>query len=350
MAPWVTFIFVLTLSIHQLNEAKVVHRIEVDAGRSSQTQLKDESDITRSEYRALISPVGDFDGILPKEAEKCDHGSWCRENAKVNEEKKPKERPKNDGENRQKKRDFSGELKEIRYYCPIGLWCINEARRGYESSHSLRQCPPGLWCKRNRMMWTFKDLFRNQAKRREVERPCQSDNQCSMNSETADAIHDAPRNCPPGLWCKRNRILTTTDKTLCPKGYQCSSKREVGFETASTIQNCPPGLWCKREAVLAKERTINHDVTGCTTDGLKCYDQPLNEDSRGLLKDQSISRKENDHNCSSGTWCSVKRDVASTVHKTPLHNCPPGLWCKRNRAKIRRDLSEQDDHVNHHVY
>ncbi|XP_015774070.1 PREDICTED: uncharacterized protein LOC107352252 [Acropora digitifera] len=331
MAPWVTFIYVLTLSIHQLNEAKVVHRIEVDAGRYSQTQLKDESDNTRSKYMALVSPVGeeksrsdekgvrkdvfDFNGIL-KESEKCGHGSWCQEKAKVNEDKNPKERPKNDGENSPKNSDVSGKLKEIRYFCPIGLWCINEVRRGYENSHSLRQCPPGLWCKRNRMMGTVKDLLRNQAKRREVER--------------ADTIHDGPRNCPPGLWCKRNRILTTTDKTLCPEGYQCSSKRGVGFETSSTIQNCPPGLWCKRDAVLAKERAINHDVTRCTTDGLKCYDQPLNKDSRGLLKDQSINRKENDHNCSSGTWCSVKRDVAGTVHTTPLRNCPPGLWCKRN--------------------
>lgn len=336
-----------------------MHRIEADAGRYSQTQLKDESDTTRSKYMGLMSPVGeeksgsgekgvrkdifDFDGIL-KESEKCVHGSWCRENAKGDEDKKPKERPKKDGKNGLKNNDFSGKLKEISHYCPIGLWCINEVRRGYENSHSLKQCPPGLWCKRNSIMWTVKDLFGNQAKRRPVERPCQSDNQCSMNSETVDAILDAPGKCPPGLWCKRNRILTTTDKTLCPKGYQCSSTREVGFETAPTIQNCPPGLWCKRDAALAKERVINPDVTRCKKDGLKCSDQPLNEDSRGLLKDQSINRKENDHSCSSGTWCSLKRDVAGTVHKMPLNNCPPGLWCKRNRAKVRRDdLSEQDD-------
>lgn len=373
MASNITGICLLILTICQLSEARMVHRRPaLDMRRNFQKWLNDISkdEMSISKFEGLMKPGSDEKhASLAKEREqieKCVRGSQCGEegNGYEHEKFRVKEQSENGGKNRIENDEAPKKFNAKKPYCPIGLWCINEQKRGYENSDTLDRCPPGLWCKRNRIKWAAKDLFTKQPKKRERERLCQSGHQCSVQRDEDDAMADALKRCPPGLWCKRNQEVTNVDKTSCPIGFKCSSKREAGFESYTSLQNCPPGLWCKRDEFLAKEGTAKaKGTTEECPDGLKCSDQRLMSPENleilgecppgfvcqgsfssgdGLIKEQSNNPEEDNLHCSSGTWCAVKRDVSNIVHNN-LERCPPGLWCKRNTEKIHRVASKQGD-------
>ena len=129
----------------------------------------------------------------------------------------------------------------------------------------MSDCPPGLWCKRDKIMPVEMDI-----PKRELE---------YENSETL-------RNCPPGLWCKKNTIddiiKVRNVKVSCPTGFRCSFKRYMGYENSDTLEKCPPGSKCRR---------------------------------------------------------SQQRDSDGSTEQ----DCPPGLWCKRNGGKIREATNQRVD-------
>ncbi|XP_068761445.1 uncharacterized protein [Montipora capricornis] len=337
MASNITGICLLILTICQLSEARMVHRRPaLDMRRNFQKWLNDISkdEMSISKFEALMKPGSDEKhASLDKEREqieKCVRGSPCGENGNGYEHEKfrVKEQSENGDKNRIENDDAPKKFNAKKPYCPIGLWCINEQKRGYENSDTLDRCPPGLWCKRNRINGLPK-IYSPSNPKKEREKG---------SAKVVISVQCREKRTTP-----RNQEVTNVDKTSCPIGLKCSSKREAGFESYTSLQNCPPGLWCKRDEFFAKEGTAKaKGTTEECPDGLKCSDQRLMSPENleilgecppgfvcqgsfssgdGLIKEQSNNPEEDNLHCSSGIHQEFPNSRGSLVvdRNTSIH-------------------------------
>ena len=160
-------------------------------------------------------------------------------------------------------------MNQLQKHCPIDLLCSFKRENGYENSESFKQCPPGLWCKRDRIA--------NEA-----------------NVDTTMDPDDLKQRCPTGLWCSR--------------------KSKLGYENFKRMEQCPPGLWCKRNGMQNEDETFN-------------------------FKENEPNEPMESSECAPGLACSPKRQLGYENSET-IDNCPPGLWCKRNGVESYGDSSD----------